>query len=157
CIRLEQALQQHPNTTNINLHERDSTIVPGTHFTIGRTTFTFLCGFGSPPAEWHLTDKAEKLNSVSIVMKLEYAGNSVLFCGDAVGRHRDDPEDALMATEKFLVDRAPQLLSSTIIIAPHHGARNGSSRRFVQLVHAQKVVFSSGHNHRHPTTRTANE
>jgi competence protein ComEC len=144
-------------TEKINLNELDSVIAPGTNFKIGAATFTFLCGFGEPPAEWGLNDRGEKLNSVSIVMKLTFAGRSVLFCGDAVGRHRDDPETSLIATEKYLIDNAFSLLPSEIIIAPHHGARNGSSKAFVEAVKPEYVVFSAGHKFSHPTQRTANQ
>ena len=130
--------------------------MPGTHFQLGAARFTFLCGFGSPPADWTGLDDAEKLNGVSIVMKLEFGGNSVLFTGDAVGRHRDDPADALIATEHFLVNNAEEYLASTIVIAPHHGAKNGSSARFVELVDPHAVIFTAGHKHIHPSTRTAN-
>jgi beta-lactamase superfamily II metal-dependent hydrolase len=154
--RLVTALENSPSTENVNLHEQHEDITPGQHFNIGTATFTFLCGFGEPPAEWNPLDKAEKLNSVSIVMKLEYSHNSILFCGDAVGRHRDDPEDALIATEKYMIDNAAQYLPSTIIIAPHHGAKNGSSTAFVDAVKPKKVIFSAGHKFHHPETRTAN-
>lgn len=153
--RIITALQESPSTINVNLNQRDSVITPGIHFTVGTTTITFLCGFGKPLAEWGLTDKAEKLNAVSIVMRLDYAGNSVLFCGDAVGRHRDDPEDALIATEKFMVERARQYLPVTVIIAPHHGAKNGSSAAFVNMVKPKAVIFSAGHRFHHPETSTA--
>lgn len=154
--RLITMLGQRPGTENINLHERDSSIVPGNHFQIGTAKFTFLCGFGAPDPGWQGLDKAEKLNGVSIVMKLEFAGNSVLFTGDAVGRHRDDPEDALIATEQFLVQRAATYLPCTILIAPHHGAKNGSSTAFVNFVKPKSVIFSAGHQFGHPTERTAN-
>jgi competence protein ComEC len=144
-------------TEKVNLHELDSSIAPGTKFKIGAATFTFLCGFGKPRDEWHLSDQGEKLNSVSIIMKLTFAGRSVLFCGDAVGRHRDDPETSLIATEKFLIDNAFNLLPSEIIIAPHHGARNGSSKAFVETVKPEYVIFSAGHRFSHPTQRTADQ
>lgn len=153
--RLVNMLAQRPATENINLHERDSSIIPGTHFLIGDTRFTFLCGFGKPDTTWVGLDKAEKLNGVSIVMKVEFAGNSILFTGDAVGRHRDDEPGALLATEAFLVEHAADLLPSTIVVAPHHGAKNGSSAAFVQLVNPRTVIFPAGHEHRHPTKRTA--
>jgi beta-lactamase superfamily II metal-dependent hydrolase len=155
--RLIAALNSQPNTENVNLNEADSIISPGTTFQVGSATFTFLCGFGEPLDEWELDEKGEKLNSVSIVMKLEFAGNSVLFRGDAVGRHRDDPEEALIATEKFLVENAGVFLKSTVIIAPHHGARNGSSQAFVDSVQPKAVIFSAGHKFFHPDTRTTNQ
>jgi len=157
--RLVDALKKHPETKNINLHDQDSTINPGTTITFDDVNLTVLCGFGSPPQNWDIwkLDDAEKINSVSIVIKLEYRGNSILFCGDAVGRHRDDPENALIATENYLVHHASAFLKSNVIIAPHHGARNGSSKAFVQAVHAETVIFSAGHKFRHPTERTARE
>ena len=153
--RLQDNLRLKPQTENVNLHELDSTIAPGTNFSIGNVKFTFLCGFGKPDPDWVGLDKAEKLNGVSIVMKLEFKGNSVLFTGDAVGRHRDDDPDALLATEEFLVNKAASFLPSTIAIAPHHGAKNGSSAAFVNLVKPEWVVFPAGHQHRQPTKRTA--
>jgi beta-lactamase superfamily II metal-dependent hydrolase len=153
--RIIAALQATPATLNVNLNERDSVITPGNHFNVGAATITFLCGFGKPLTEWGLTDKAEKLNAVSIVMRLDFAGNSVLFCGDAVGRHRDDPENALIATEKFMVEHAAPYLPATVIIAPHHGAKNGSSAAFVNLVKPKAVIFSAGHKFHHPETMTA--
>lgn len=153
--RLVNALNDHPEIENINLHELDSTITPGTKVQFGQVKLTFLCGFGEPPPAWGLTDRGEKLNSVSIVMKLEYQGRSILFCGDAVGRHRDDPDNALLATEKFLIDNASAHLKSTIVIAPHHGARNGSSKAFVDKARPETVIFSAGHNFSHPTQMTA--
>jgi beta-lactamase superfamily II metal-dependent hydrolase len=155
--RLVSALDERPDTKSVNLHETDSIITPGTQFNIGNASFTFLCGFGTSLPEWGLEDRGEKLNSASIVMKLEFANSSILFCGDAVGRRRDDSENALIATEAFLVQNASDLLKSTVVIAPHHGARNGSSEVFVDLVHPEAVVFSAGHKFSHPTTPTANQ
>jgi beta-lactamase superfamily II metal-dependent hydrolase len=148
---LESELQNHPSIVNINLNQMDSVITPGVQANFGNAKLTFLCGFGEPLAEWGLSDKAEKINAVSIVMKLEYKGNSVLFCGDAVGRHNGDTDpNAIIATEKYLVENAEQFLSSTIIIAPHHGADNGSSTAFIEKVKPKKVVFSAGHKFEHP-------
>ena len=89
--RLVAMLAARPTTINVNLNAADSSLVPGSGFNIGSAKFTFLCGFGKPDTTWTGLDKAEKLNGVSIVMKLEFAGNSILFTGDAVGRHREDP------------------------------------------------------------------
>jgi beta-lactamase superfamily II metal-dependent hydrolase len=145
-------LNIRPGTENINLNELDSTITPGTGFSIGNAKFIFLCGFGQPHPDWSGLSSSEKLNAVSIVMKLEFKGNSILFTGHAVGRHLNDPADALLATEEFLMNNAHDLLPSTIVIAPHHGARNGSSSDFVRLTQPQFVIFPSGHNHHYSTT-----
>ena len=142
------------NAEKVNLRTSGA-IAPGTKFQIGAVIFTFLCGFGEPLAEWNLNEPAEKLNSVSIVMKLRFAGRSVLFCGDAVGRHRDALDTNLIATEKFLIDNIADSLPSDVIIAPHHGARNGSSKAFVEAVNSEYVVFSAGHMFKHPDKATA--
>lgn len=153
--RLRDILAQRPNTENVNLHTAQTQLSPGEAFSIGNARFTFLCGFGEPLTEWQGLSKSEKLNGVSIVMKLSFAGNSILFTGDAVGRHLDSPEDTILATEDFLVQHAAEHLPSTILLAPHHGAGNGSSRQFVELVRPSVVIFPAGHEHKHPTKRTA--
>lgn len=157
AYKLFTSLLNNSATQKVNLNELDSNIAPGTNFKIGDATFTFLCGFGEPLAEWNLSDQGEKLNSVSIIMKLSFGGKSVMFCGDAVGRHREDPETSLIATEKYLIDSAANLLPSEIVIAPHHGAKNGSSKAFVEAVKPEYVVFSAGHKFSHPAARTANQ
>jgi hypothetical protein len=75
-------LSIRPNTENINLNELDSTITPGIGFSIGNAKFTFLCGCGQPHPDWTGLSSTEKLN--------------------AVGRHLDDPADALLAIERYL-------------------------------------------------------
>lgn len=148
------ATLQYP-IKNINLYERDSTITPGTTLKFGDVTVTFLCGFGKPPMEWDLSDRSKKLNSVSIVMKVEYAGKSILFTGDAVGKteQSDDP----IATELYLLQNSRVLLDSDVLFAPHHGADNASSTAFIEAVSPSHVIFSAGHekNYAHPRRLTA--
>jgi hypothetical protein len=96
------------------------------------------------------------INSVSIVCKLIYGGKSVLLCGDAVGRPRGGQEDALIAEEKYLVEKAPELLNSDILVAPHHGADNANSLAFIRKVSPDYVIFSAGHSvYDHPRKSTA--
>lgn len=140
---------------DINLHARDSIITPGVTLDFDQARLLFLCGFGTPLPEWGLTNDSEKINSVSIVMRLEYAGRSVLFCGDAVGRHIGGPDNSIMATEKFMIDNASAYLDSDILIAPHHGADNGSSMPFIEAVTPRAVIFSAGHDYEHPRQATA--
>lgn len=160
--RFLKAIREASNPiTTINLFERDSTITPGTKLSFGEVDLLFLCGFGKPQDAW-LNDiagsgmKGERINSVSIVMKLQYKGNSILFCGDAVGRHRGGDEDELIATEAFLVQYAKPFLKSTILISPHHGADNGNSNAFIDQVKPERVIFSAGHDYNHPTQAAAN-
>ena len=99
-----------------------------------------------------------KRNAVSIIIRLEYAGKSILFAGDAVGREVDGPvllRDCI-ATEKFVVDNAAQVpIESDVLIAPHHGANNASSDCFIDEVDPEYVIFSAGHAHHHPREKTA--
>lgn len=144
--RLKAALyDRRAITESINLNERDSTIYPGNDMILSGAHIKFLCGFGKPLPEWHLSDPAERLNGVSIVMKLEYGGNSVLFTGDALGRRKTSAEDVCMATEKFLVDHAGDNLRSTVMFSPHHGAENGSSKPFMDKVMPQYIIIPAGH------------
>jgi hypothetical protein len=39
---------------------------------------------------------------------------------------------------------------SDVIIAPHHGADNASSTKFIEAVSPDFVIFSAGHRHHHP-------
>lgn len=161
---LLKALAENPRTKHINLHEKDSIITPGTELTIDGVKFTFLCGFGEPLSEWNASFadhqewrvKSLKINSVSIVMKMEFNGVSILFCGDAVGRRINGPEDQLIGTEKWLLENAEGLLKNDIVIAPHHGANNGSSMAFIEATRPETVVFSAGHDHGHPSKEAVN-
>jgi competence protein ComEC len=90
------------------------------------------------------------------VARLTYAGTSILFCGDTVGRHIDDPDDSCIAAEMEMVANAPNVsLASEVIVAPHHGADNGSSKDFVRAVDPSFVIFSAGHEYRHPRASAA--
>ena len=123
---------------------------------IGDAFVTTVCGFGTPPKDWDLNNKSEKRNAGSIVIRLYYKGKSILICGDAVGRHIDDPADACIATEKFMVDMSEVItIDSDVIIAPHHGADNGSSTPFIKKVAPKWVIFPAGHAHEHPREAAA--
>ena len=110
-----------------------------------------VCGFNKPPASFGKLDLSEKRNAGSVVLRIEYQGKSILFCGDAVGRHLGDPDNACIAEEKYMVDHAAQApIASDVLVAPHHCADNGSSSRFVEAVHPKYVIFSAGHKFHHP-------
>lgn len=96
-------------------------LAPGSTFSVGDAFLTMVCGFGTAPEEWGLTSTSHKRNAVSIVVRLYYKGKSVLFCGDAVGRHIGHPADECIATEKYMVDRKDVIsIDSDVLIAPHH-------------------------------------
>jgi len=57
-----------------------------------------------------------------------------------------------LATEKFLVDNVnSSFLNCDVMVAPHHGADNGSSRAFIEAVSPMFVIFPAGASHGHPT------
>jgi competence protein ComEC len=126
-------------------------LLPGGTYFFGETYITMVAGFHEPPDEWDLIGDREIRNSVSIVIRLQYKGKSVLFTGDTVGRHIDDPVDAHIAAEKFMVDNSKFIIiDSDVIIAPNHGGDNASSTKFVNAVSPDFVIFSAGHKFKYP-------
>ena len=122
-------------TTVYNL--KHDTINFGSTFYYGETMLTFVSGFYAPPKHWDINGgktSGEFRNAGSIVIRLSYKGKSILFTGDAVGRHSGDlNENALIANEKFMVENADAIkIDSDVLIAPDHGADNGSSTAFIR-------------------------
>lgn len=141
-------------TLELNLHESGTT--SGPTFQFGDVSVTMVCGFGDLPPDWDLNTPAEKNNAPSIVIRLAYKGKTILFSGDAVGRHIDGPPDQLIATERFMVEhRETMPIDSDVLIAPHHGGDNASARAFIAAVKPTYVVFSAGHEFEHPRGVTA--
>lgn len=142
------------NATVINLQTSD--LVPGTTLALGEATLTLIAGWG----QWTESGPtaSEKLNAISIVVKLEYRGRSVLFTGDTVGRRLNDPDNACKDAEHVMVSRhhaGDVSLKSDVLIAPHHGGNNGSSASFIKAVDPLYVVFPAGHGHNHPSNGAA--
>lgn len=128
----------------------------GATYRFGDVFVMMVCGFHAPPANWGSLSHSERLNAGSIVVRLIYAGRSILFGGDAVGRHDGDPANACIATERFMTENASVIpIDSDVLIAPHHGADNASSTAFIQAVSPQYVIFSAGHRYEHPRAVTA--
>ncbi|MFK5950952.1 MAG: MBL fold metallo-hydrolase [Methylococcales bacterium] len=134
----------------INL--QNDKLQPGLNYQFGEASVKFLYGQG----KWngaHL-DSAEARNVISITMRIEYKGQSILFPGDIVGRDVNRNQGCLYA-EKILVDQSSILpITSNVLIAPHHGANNASSACFISKVQPDYVVFSAGHKHKHPRSKT---
>jgi competence protein ComEC len=74
-------------------------------------------------------------NDNSLVFKLTWDEFSMLF-----------PGDILSGRERLLADRMPHHLSSTILLAPHHGSNSSSTRFFLDRVNPETVVISCGFN-----------
>ena len=129
---------------------RTDPLVPGTRISLGEATVTLIAGWpewtGPGPTE------SERRNAISIVVRLDYRGLSVLFSGDTVGRRLTDPDDACKDAEASMVANSMNArLASNVLIAPHHGGNNGNSRCFIEAVSPQFVVFSAGHDYGHPS------
>lgn len=145
------------DTVDVNLwHLPDRRLQPGFTIDMGATQLVQVAGWNLPPESWDIRNRSEKNNAGSIVLRLDFAGQSILFTGDTVGRHLGDPADACLAAEKFMVDNAANVrLRSQVLIAPHHGADNASSTCFIDAVDPDWVVFSAGHEFQHPRQITA--
>lgn len=145
---IAEAVANH-GTQEINLKDDDFSF--GTVFELGEATITVVSGFHEPPDDWDISGTSEERNAGSIVVRLEYAGRSILFTGDIVGRHLGDPPDTLLGSEKFIIDNGDTVsIDSDVVIAPHHGADNANSEAFIAATSPEWVIFSAGHDHEHP-------
>jgi beta-lactamase superfamily II metal-dependent hydrolase len=127
-----------------------------TSVTSSESEFRVLCGWAIPPANFGCKDDSELKNGGSIIARFTCGGWSVLFTGDAVGRHLNSPPGTCIAGEGWLVDNIkPADLESDVLVAPHHGADNSCSERFLGAVHPAWVIFSSGHKFSHPRAAAA--
>ncbi|MFI4955048.1 MAG: DNA internalization-related competence protein ComEC/Rec2 [Gammaproteobacteria bacterium] len=73
-------------------------------------------------------------NNASCVLKISSGQHSALFTGDIES-----------GGERSLLQKQPDLLPSTIIIAPHHGSRSSSTVKFLQQVQPEYVIFPAGY------------
>lgn len=130
---------------------------PGATYRFNNVFVTMVCGFHKPPSDWNLSSNSgEYRNAGSVVIRIQYADKSILLCGDTVGRHIGDDEDACIAAEKYILDNSSVInIDSDIIVAPHHGADNASSLDFIEAVSPEYVIFSAGHKYDHPRAVTA--
>ncbi len=133
-------------------------LVPGETLRIGDAVITLVAGWD----RWSLTEgltTAERRNVVSIVIRVEYAGSSIIYTGDTIGKRLTDGDDACKDAEMVMVGRhdAQEVsLDSDVMIAAHHGGNNGNAACFIEAISPSAVVFSAGHDHEHPTTAVAN-
>lgn len=135
----------------------------GEEWSLGPAKVVFLSGFSKLPGDWDVgvppgnsRYESKARNAVSIVVRVDYFGKSLLLPGDAVGRVDDAPPAQLIGAEKFLLDNAARRpVRADILLAPHHGADNASSMPFIDAVRPSWVIFSSGAMHEHPKLKTA--
>jgi competence protein ComEC len=89
-----------------------------------------------PPVDFADKNKREwwrNLNNNSLVIKVSLGSKSFLFPGDIKAR-----------AETELIANAGNHLSSTILVAPHHGSKTSSSGVFLDRVNPAAVIISSG-------------
>jgi len=77
--------------------------------------------------------EGKRTNNRSMVLRISYAGTSILFPGDleAMG-------------EKALLEHNGPRVKSDILLSPHHGSRTSSSEAFLKAVAPRLCIISSG-------------
>lgn len=96
------------------------------------------------PFENLVSQKVEKVDNTSIVIKLLFGENSFLWTGDAF-------QEVEMELVRKSID-----LSSNVLQVGHHGSRTSTAPEFITAVLPEAAVISAGrdnrHSHPHPET-----
>jgi competence protein ComEC len=133
---------------------------PGDSFPVGTGRATFIAGWSDGnltqgPTDKRLPDDAARNNVLSIVIRFEYGGHSVLLTGDTLGRRDRDGDDACFYAERIMSERTATVpIESEVLIGQHHGANNSTSTCFIQAVKPEYVIFAAGHQYHHPREKT---
>ncbi|UCD80066.1 MAG: ComEC/Rec2 family competence protein, partial [Desulfobacterales bacterium] len=93
-----------------------------------------------PPSDFLKRKNSEKWrnpNNNSLVVKVSLGSISFLF-----------PGDIMAEAEGEIVRMVGNKLTSTVLIAPHHGSRTSSSEIFLDEVNPEVVIISTGRNSR---------
>jgi competence protein ComEC len=126
----------HPIVERVARTSIPSRCVAGTTWEWDRVTFTLL-----HPEARHYVDPARKSNDLSCVLQIESAGGRVLLTGDIEAR-----------AEAEMLERAPAMRPSDVVVVPHHGSRTSSTSAFIAAVSPSLAVFAAGYRNRfgHP-------
>jgi len=101
-------------------------------FTVGAVVIDVL----TPPALPSESDQPLGLNDASVVLRVRYAGRSLLLTGDIES----------VAEQRLLT--SGHHLRADVLKAPHHCSRTSSTEPFVQAVAPQLVICSVGRHNR---------
>lgn len=90
--------------------------------------------------------KHSDFNENSLVVRLDFGQNKILFMGDAEGGGRADPgtPPAAHSIESILLDCCAAELRANVLIVGHHGSKTSSRVAFLNAVGAKIFVISSG-------------
>ncbi len=106
-------------------------------------TVRFIYAYSGTPAGLGSGNTLE--NNASIVMRIEYGTQSILFMGDAEGKDRNGPADQPKYAERLMLESpGPAALRSTVLKIAHHGSESSSTEPFIAAVDPQIVIVSSG-------------
>jgi competence protein ComEC len=75
----------------------------------------------------------QKRNNLSCVLKVTVGNKSILLTGDIE-----------QGAEQTLLEQAPDILRSALLVVPHHGSLTSSSQAFVQAVSPKYALFPVG-------------
>lgn len=119
---------------------------------LGDATVTFVAGWYQwPTAAKRNLSGSELRNVISIVVRVEYAGKSVLLTGDTIGRERSSAEGTCRYAENWMIRKSNTTLKSDVLVGQHHGGDNSSSTCFIKAVAPMFLIFPAGHeSHIHP-------
>ncbi|MBP6057135.1 MAG: DNA internalization-related competence protein ComEC/Rec2 [Nitrosomonas sp.] len=96
------------------------------------------------PLANNYAESQRKVNANSCVLKITSSHGSVLL-----------PADIERKDEQALLARAPDQLSATVLIAPHHGSQTSSTVEFIQTVNPALTIFTVGYLNRYDHPREA--
>ncbi|NLD39552.1 MAG: DNA internalization-related competence protein ComEC/Rec2 [Desulfatiglans sp.] len=88
--------------------------------------------FSGEKRSQNLHVSSHTINDQSIVVRISYAGRSVMF-----------PGDIEMKSEAILVNKYGNKLKSDALLVPHHGSRSSSSKPFLETVSPKVCIISS--------------
>ena len=83
-------------------------------------------------------------NNASIVLRVQYGSQVLLFMGDAEGKEKTGDPATPRYMEKILLDNDPDKLKATVLKVGHHGSETSSTIPFINAVDPQIVIVSSG-------------